>query len=174
MTPDPRMELSSTLASASESAWNILCGSQLSVDDFLLLATVFWPRLIEVGEFIFIEENYDAEYFDRLQREVSAENMEETINTLTFIILSAISRNFPAKRGWNSSGISLSIPGWIGRDACFRDAGFAQCFPGIRNRRTIRVLHFTNYANNLRRRRDRVSGPYLLLLPSQLQSFRRS
>lgn len=47
----------------------------------LVYAKAFWPDFILVKDFVFLKENYDAEYFDRVTRDCDPALVEATINT---------------------------------------------------------------------------------------------
>jgi hypothetical protein len=65
-----------------ESDWDLLHQRRIGLDSGLAMARVFWPRLVEVNGFVFLEENYDPEYLERLIHTVDRSKIEATVNTV--------------------------------------------------------------------------------------------
>ena len=65
---------------AKKSPWDRLYSQSIGPAKGVLVGKVVWPDLVEVEGFVLLSEHYDPAYFERIRREMGAENVEQTIN----------------------------------------------------------------------------------------------
>ena len=78
---DPRILHIAESVPGGFSFWNFLYHRREGAEVALAYARVFWPELVMVEGFVFLSENYDREYFDRVVSDYGGIQVEATINT---------------------------------------------------------------------------------------------
>jgi len=66
----------------SESVWQLVKAENLGPRVLLLISRLFWPSFITIDGFVFLKENFDADYYQEVLSTCSRDQVEATINTV--------------------------------------------------------------------------------------------
>jgi hypothetical protein len=108
--------------------WDVLYRHGAGAELAHAYARAFWPDLIEVEGLIFLAENFDQEYFERVRCDYGAGKAEETINTIYLQDLFGTTDVEIEKGVWEELGAILG-EAWLNRATV--------AFPGRRFKTTF-------------------------------------